>query len=134
MEGMLYVPVYDPYWIYARPRAGLSIGISFGPRIFIGASFGSFGWRAPGFDWRSHAVMIDNRPWQRTMVNRNTYTHSYQTPIVRRPAPAMTGAPRAYQEAHQTQPNRSDRAAKQAPVRREEKRDERRDDRHDDRR
>lgn len=120
-SGAIYVPVYDPYWIYARPRAGFSIGISFGPRIFIGARFGAFGWRAPGFDWRSHAVIIDNHPWQRTINNRATYAHEYRAPIVR-PAP---NAPREYRETHATQPNRSDRAVRK-PERREERREDRR--------
>jgi hypothetical protein len=112
--GVLYVPMYDPYWIYARPRAGFSIGISFGPRIFIGASFGAFGWREPHFDWRGHAVIIDNHPWQRTFVNRQTYVHQYGAPIARRPA----NAPRTYQERHEVRPQHSDRR----PERREERR------------
>lgn len=120
--GMIYVPVYDPYWIYARPRPGFSVGISFGPHVFIGASFGAFGWRAPGFDWRSHAVIIDNRPWQRTLSNRATYAHEYRTPIVR-PAP---NAQRQYHETHEMRPNRPDRVEHRAPARREERRDDRR--------
>ena len=114
--GMIYVPIYDPYWIYARPRPGFSVGISFGARIFIGASFGAFGWRAPRFDWRSHAVIIDNHPWERTFSNRANYVHPYREPIVRR-APA--GA-RSYHETHEVRPNRSDRVERKAPARHEE--------------
>jgi len=129
--GAIYVPVYDPYWIYARPRAGFSIGISFGPRIFIGASFGAIGWRAPGFDWRSHAVMIDHHPWQRTVQNRTSYVHQYSAPIAR-PAP---NAPREYRETHEMRPNRPDRVQQRAPeqrapAQRDNRREERRDERH----
>jgi hypothetical protein len=91
--GALFVPVYDPYRIYAAPRPGFSIGLSFGPRIFIGASFGSFGWRQPGFDWRGRTVIIDNHPWGRTMANRNVYVHEYRTPLAVHPAARYEARP-----------------------------------------
>jgi hypothetical protein len=111
--GVIYVPVYDPYWIYARPRAGLAVGISFGGRIFIGASFSAFGWRAPGFDWRAHAVIIDNHVWERSAANRASYAHVYRAPMARRPA----GSASQYHETHAVRPNRSDRAERKAPER-----------------
>lgn len=122
---MIYVPIYDPYWIYARPRPGFSIGISFGPRIFIGASFGAVGWRGPRFDWAAHTVVIDDRPWQRTFANRAAYVHPYREPIVRRPATPA----REFRETHELRPARPDRMERRPAVRREERREDRRGER-----
>jgi hypothetical protein len=62
----------------------------------IGASFGAFGWREPGFDWRGRTVVIDNRPWGRTMANRNVYVHEYARPLaIRRPMPGVAPHPEA---------------------------------------
>jgi hypothetical protein len=56
--GYMYVPVYDPYIVFARPRPGFFVGgaIRFG---------GGFRW-ASGynrFDWRSHEVFVNRRVW-----------------------------------------------------------------------
>jgi hypothetical protein len=56
--GYMYVPMYDPYIVFARPRAGFFVGgaIRFG---------GGFRW-AGGynrFDWRSHEVFLNRRVW-----------------------------------------------------------------------
>jgi hypothetical protein len=79
-QTFYYVPVYDPLIVFGRPRAGFGLGISFGPRIFIGSAFAPWGWRGPRFEWGSHRMLIDNRPWVRTMENRTTYAHPYQAP------------------------------------------------------
>ena len=92
--AVVYVPVYDPYWIFARPRAGFTIAITFGARIAV-APFYRVGWRTPRMDWRTHAVVIDHRPWQRTMENRTTYVHQYREPVVIRPS--QVGRPMAAQ-------------------------------------
>ncbi|MGD0581071.1 MAG: hypothetical protein ABSC08_19380, partial [Bryobacteraceae bacterium] len=118
--GVIFVPVYDPYWIYARPRPGFMVGLSFGARITIGASFSAIGWRAPGFNWRAHAVIIDNHPWERGAANRATYAHTYRAPLARPPA-AAAARPSQYHETHTVQPNRSDRAARPAPAKRDER-------------
>jgi hypothetical protein len=128
--GVIYVPVYDPYWIYARPRPGFSIGIHFGPRVVIGAGFGPIGWRAPRFDWRAHNVIIDNRPWVRSYGNRYTYAHPYSAP-----APVVRRGPEAgpeYRERHEVRPNRPDVMERRAgPERRgDERRGDSRSDRH----
>jgi hypothetical protein len=70
----VYVPYYDPYVVYARPRPGFFIGgaISFGPRIVVG-SFAPWGWGATSFGWRSHAIVVNNRPWVRTWADRPIY-------------------------------------------------------------
>ena len=90
--AFVYVPYYDPYVVFARPRPGFFIGgaITFGPRIGIGV-FAPWGWGAVSFGWRSHAIFVNNRPWERTWVNRTTYVHPYVAPRYTRP----------YQEHHE---------------------------------
>jgi hypothetical protein len=80
--GYIYVPVYDPYVVYTRPRPGFFVGgaIHFGPGIVIGAAFAPWGWGHAGFGWREHAILIDNRPWVRTWANRGAYVHPYVAP------------------------------------------------------
>jgi hypothetical protein len=69
--SVMYVPYYDPYVVYARPRPGFFIGgaISFGPRVVVG-SFAPWGWGATSLGWRSHAIVVNNRPWVRTWTDR----------------------------------------------------------------
>ena len=76
-----YVPYYDPYIVYARPRAGFFIGgaLRFGPGISIGA-FVPFGWGGVGFGWREHTILVDRRPWVRSWDNRGVYVHPYAAP------------------------------------------------------
>jgi hypothetical protein len=78
--GFVYVPYYDPYIVFARPRPGFFIGgaISFGPRIGIGI-FAPWGWGGVSLGWRTHAIIVNNRPWERTWVNRGAYVHPYTT-------------------------------------------------------
>jgi hypothetical protein len=79
--GYIYVPYYDPYVVFARPRPGFFIGgaITFGPRIGIGV-FAPWGWGGISFGWRNHAIIVNNRPWERTWVNRQVYVHPYIAP------------------------------------------------------
>ena len=79
--AVVYVPYYDPYIVYARPRPGFFIGgaISFGPRIGIGA-FAPWGWGGVSFGWREHNIIVNNRPWVRTWTNRTEYVHPYAAP------------------------------------------------------
>ena len=56
--GYMYVPMYDPYVVFARPRPGFFVGgaIRFG---------GGFRW-AGGynrFDWGRHEVFVNRRVW-----------------------------------------------------------------------
>jgi Protein of unknown function (DUF3300) len=78
--GYYYVPAYNPAVVFARPARGVSFGISFGPRVFIGGAFAPWGWSHPELDWRSRAVIIDNHPWERRWENRERYEHSYIAP------------------------------------------------------
>jgi hypothetical protein len=56
--GLMYVPVYDPYIVFARPRSGFFVGgaIRFG---------GGFHWVSGynRFNWRSHEVVVNRRVW-----------------------------------------------------------------------
>lgn len=85
-----YVPVYNPAIIFGgpiRPGAGFGAFISFGPGIALGAAFRPWGWYDGGarFYWDRHAVIINNRPWERTYVNRGTYVHPYEVHRYDRP-------------------------------------------------
>ena len=64
--GYMYVPMYDPYVVFARPRAGFFVGgaIRFG---------GGFHWVSGynRFDWRRHEVFVNRRVW--TPPVRRTY-------------------------------------------------------------
>ncbi len=84
--GYYYVPYYDPYVVYARPRPGFFVGgaIRFGPGITIGAAFAPWGWGGVGFGWRDHSILVDRRPWGRTWVNRQVYVHPYAGGAYRR--------------------------------------------------
>jgi hypothetical protein len=80
-----YVPVYNPAIVFGGPiRAGVGFGafVSFGPGIYLGTAFRPWGWYDGGarFYWDRHAVYINNRPWERTYVNRGTYVHPYEVP------------------------------------------------------
>jgi hypothetical protein len=79
---MYYVPYYDPYVVYARPRPGFFVGgaIRFGGGITVGAAFAPWGWGGVGFGWREHTILVDRHPWGRTWVNRGAYVHPYAVP------------------------------------------------------
>ncbi len=100
--GYYYVPSYNPRIVFYRPRPGFFVGgaIRFGPGISIGAAFAPWGWNSIGFGWRTHSIIIDNRPWVRTWANRATYAHPYAEPYRRPEGPRM--------ERHDVQPGRHD--------------------------
>lgn len=68
----IYVPVYDPRVVFYRPapRYGVNVALRFGPSVVIGSSFAPWGWGSVGFGWRSHDLLIANRPWVRTWSDR----------------------------------------------------------------
>lgn len=94
--GYYYVPYYNPAVVFVRPRPGFYVGgaIRFGPMITVGAAFAPWGWGAVGFGWRAHTILVNNRPWGRTWVNRSQYVAPY---AYRRPE-----GPRV--EHHETHP------------------------------
>ncbi len=75
----IVVPTYDPYIVYAAPRPGFFVGgaIGFGFGVRIGTWFRPWGWGGSRFGWRDHVVIVNNRPWGRTWVNRGAYVHPY---------------------------------------------------------
>lgn len=89
--GYYYVPYYDPYVVFVAPRPGFFVGgaIRFGPGIVIGAGFAPWGWGHVGFEWRTHGVIIDGRPWARTWANRGVYVHPYVVPRARYEGPRV---------------------------------------------
>jgi hypothetical protein len=89
--GYYYVPYYDPYVVFAPPRPGFFVGgaLRFGPGIVIGAGFAPWGWGHVGFEWRTHALILDGRPWARTWVNRGVYVHPYAVPRERYVGPRV---------------------------------------------
>jgi len=86
--AFMCVPYYDPFVVFAAPRPGFFVGgaINFGFGVSIGAAFRPWGWGYNHFGWGTHAVIINNRPWGRTWVNRPTYAHPY-TGVQRYEAP-----------------------------------------------
>jgi hypothetical protein len=80
--GVVFVPYYDPNIVFFRPRAGFFIGgaVTFGPGIYVGPAFAPWGWGGVRFDWRAHGIIVNNRPWVRTWVNRGAYVHPYAAP------------------------------------------------------
>jgi hypothetical protein len=79
--GYYYVPVYNPSVVFFAPRPGFFVGgaIAFGPRVYIGGPFLTFGWWGGArFDWGGHGIYIGGRPWDRTWANRGVYVHPYE--------------------------------------------------------
>jgi Protein of unknown function (DUF3300) len=58
--GYMYVPMYDPYIVFARPRPGFFVGGA----IRFGGGFrwaGGYGYNR--FDWGRHQVFVNQRVW-----------------------------------------------------------------------
>jgi hypothetical protein len=89
--NVVYVPMYDPYVVFAAPRPGFFVGgaIRFGPRFTISAGFLPFGWVGAGLGWRDHAIIVDHHPWVRTWDNRERYVHPYEHPVPRFAGPRV---------------------------------------------
>ncbi len=58
-----FLPIYDPLIVFGRPMIGLGVGISFGPRIAIGAAFATRDWGRSGFAWSSSTLLLDSHPY-----------------------------------------------------------------------
>jgi hypothetical protein len=78
--AFVVVPVYDPAIVLVPPRRGVVVtgAIRFGYGVRIGAAFAPWGWRSTRFAWGTHAVIVNNAPWQRTWTNRAVYVHPFQ--------------------------------------------------------
>ena len=68
--GYLYVPTYDPYVVFARPRPGFFVGgaIRFGGGFRFAVGFNSF-------NWRSHEVVVNRRVWTPQAPRRYEQPH-----------------------------------------------------------
>jgi len=102
--AFVVVPVYDPRVVYFEPRPGFVVGssIGFGFGVTIGTFFRPWGWGYSHFGWRDHVVIVNNRPWNRTWVNRRVYVHPY--PAVHRYGPGpdhVAAAPPRVVEHHE---------------------------------
>ena len=77
--AFIYVPYYDPAVVFYAPRPGFFVGgaIAFRFGVGIGPAFRPWGWGVNRFVWNTHTVVINDRPWARTWVNRRTYVHPY---------------------------------------------------------
>ena len=73
------VPYYDPAIVFFPAQPGIVVvdAIRFDFFVTIGEFFRPWGWGYCRFDWDSHAVIINNAPWQRTWINRREYVHPY---------------------------------------------------------
>jgi hypothetical protein len=130
--AFIVVPFYSPAIVFAAPRIGFAIGaaIRFGFGVAIGLAFRPWGWGFTSFNWGAHALIVNNRPWGRTWVNRATYVHPY--PGVRRFARSAPRPPERHELVKRSPSERKDaregRAVKEehskAP-KRESKREER---------
>jgi hypothetical protein len=114
--GVVFVPYYNPYVVFFPPRPGIFLGgaITFGPRVSIGV-FAPVGWGGVSLAWRTHTIVVANRPFVRTWASRPV--------IAARPA-GVAGRPAAadrYVERHELQ-----RPSGRPAPRAEEHRDERR--------
>jgi hypothetical protein len=78
--AFVVVPAYNPVVVFAPPRPGFFVGgaIGFGFGVTVGTWFRPWGWGSSHFVWSNHVVIVNNRPWARTWVNRRVYVHPYE--------------------------------------------------------
>jgi hypothetical protein len=58
----VYVPVYNPYYVYYRYYDGYA-RITYAPGIWIGGWFGFWGWGACWFDWNRRYIYVRDTRW-----------------------------------------------------------------------
>lgn len=58
----VYVPVYNPYYVYYRYYDGYA-RISYAPGIWIGGWFGYWGWGSCWFDWNTRIIYVRDTYW-----------------------------------------------------------------------
>lgn len=122
--GYLYVPVYDPYVVFASPRPGFFVGgaIRFG---------GGFHWAAgyDRFNWRNHELVVNRQVWtppvrrnyqpSRPAFNQGWFANSgrnFTPPAVRVPTQRNFTAPqRTFTPAPRPMEPRAYAAAPQMP-------------------
>jgi hypothetical protein len=83
----VYVPVYNPYYVYYRYYDGYA-RISYAPGIWIGGWFGYWGWGTCWFDWNTSIIYVRDTRWyppRRHIPRRHHYApppprHHYDHP------------------------------------------------------
>lgn len=83
----VYVPVYNPYYVYYRYYDGYA-RISYAPGIWIGGWFGYWGWGTCWFDWNTRIIYVRDTRWyppRRHIPRRHHYApppprHHYDHP------------------------------------------------------
>ncbi len=130
--AFVVVPYYSPAVVFAAPRPGFAVGfgIRFGFGVSIGLAFRPWGWGFSSFNWGSHVLIVNNRPWGRTWVNRATYVHPY---AVRRFAPAGP-RPAEHHELERRTPQERVDARQGHAVREEHSRPPKHEEKHDEHR
>ena len=58
----VYVPVYDPYVVYYRYYDGYG-RIVYGPSIWIGGRYSTWGWGVSWFDWNTRIIYVRDTRW-----------------------------------------------------------------------
>jgi hypothetical protein len=132
--AFVVVPAYSPAIVFAAPRIGFAVGaaIRFGFGVAIGLAFRPWGWGFgfTHFDWGHHVVIVNNRPWGRTWVNRATYVHPYSVQRFARSAPRPPERHelerRSPQEREAAKAGHAVKEEHQKEAKRENKRDEHR--------
>lgn len=89
--NLIYVPVYDPVVVFARPAGRIAVGaaITWGPAITISAAFAPWGWLNPVIFWPRHEVIFDRGVWGPVWGTRRTYVHPYFHPWVHAAGPRV---------------------------------------------
>jgi hypothetical protein len=106
--GVIYVPYYDPYIVFAPPRPGFVVAtaIHFGPAVTIGAALGTWGWWfGSGFLWPSHAIFIDHRPRERVWVGQGEPVPSMMWPLVMTMSKDCPGDGSGHKAPHSAMPS-----------------------------
>ncbi len=89
----VYVPVYNPYYVYYRYYDGYA-RISYAPGIWIGGWFGYWGWGSCWFDWNTRIIYVRDTYWhppRRHIPRHHRYAppprHHYDRPHRHTPPP-----------------------------------------------
>lgn len=80
----VYVPVYNPYYVYYHYYDGYA-RITYAPGIWIGGWFGFWGWGTCWFDWNRRYIYVRDTRWY--PPRRHVPRHRHYAPPPRRHAP-----------------------------------------------
>ena len=80
----VYVPVYNPYYVYYHYYDGYT-RITYAPGIWIGGWFGFWGWGTCWFDWNRRYIYVRDTRWY--PPRRHVPRHRHYAPPPHRHAP-----------------------------------------------